>query len=152
LCAFSCVDSPELAVTLRLRRLLERAISAAMPQLIVIGAGPAGCAAALRAAKIPDVKVKVFEKRSFESLCGSENSPRAYPMVLSGRALRTFDELGVDLPCTREPYYGIEFLPSKGRMAAAGMLTLTDSTCRDTVLQLRRRYNIQTRAKPSSYF
>lgn len=87
-----------------------------MTQFVVVGAGPAGCSAALKAARIPDVQVKVLEKRSFESVFSARNNPRSFPMVLSGRALGLFDDLELDLPSTREPYYGIEFLPSKGSL------------------------------------
>lgn len=85
-------------------------------QFVVVGAGPAGCSAALKAARIPDVQVKVIEKRSFQSVFEAKNNPRSYPMVLSGRALGLFEDLGLDLPSTREPYHGIEFLPSKGSL------------------------------------
>eukprot|EP00892_Ulva_mutabilis_P011126 jgi/Ulvmu1/8386/UM042_0093.1 len=88
-----------------------------MPQFVVVGAGPAGCTAALRAARTPDVQVTVVEKRSFDSIFTSRNSARSYPMVLSGRALQTLSELHLDLPSTREPYYGIQFLPSSSTMS-----------------------------------
>ena len=91
-----------------------------MPQFVVVGAGPAGCTAALRAARTPDVQVTVIEKRPFDSIFSSRNSARSYPMVLSGRALRTFNELELDLPCTREPYYGMQFMPSNGTMSMPG--------------------------------
>lgn len=91
-----------------------------MPQFVVVGAGPAGCTAALRAVRTPDVQVTVIEKRSFDSIFASRNSARSYPMVLSGRALHTFTELELDLPCTREPYYGMQFMPSNGVMSMAG--------------------------------
>jgi 2-polyprenyl-6-methoxyphenol hydroxylase-like FAD-dependent oxidoreductase len=98
-----------------------------MTQLVVVGAGPAGCSAALRAARIPDVQVKVIEQRSFETIFSSSNNPRSYPMVLSGRALRLFEELEVDLPCTREPYYGIQFVPS-GSMKTPGACSREEAT------------------------
>jgi hypothetical protein len=66
--------------------------------------------------------VKIIEKRSLESLVGSASSPRSYPMVLSGRALRTFDKLDLDLPSTREPYYGITFVPTGMQMRFSGAL------------------------------
>lgn len=91
-----------------------------MPQFVVVGAGPAGCTAALRAARTPDVQVTVIEKRSFDSIFTSRNSPRSYPMVLSGRALQTLKELQLDLPSTREPYYGMQFMPSNGTMSMPG--------------------------------
>lgn len=87
-----------------------------MTQFVVVGAGPAGCSAALKAARLPEVQVKVIEKRTFESVFTASNNPRSYPMVLSGRALGLFEDLELDLPSTREPYYGIDFLPSKGSL------------------------------------
>jgi 2-polyprenyl-6-methoxyphenol hydroxylase-like FAD-dependent oxidoreductase len=87
-----------------------------MPQFVVVGAGPAGCSAALKAARLPEAQVKVIEKRTFESVFSTNNNPRSYPMVLSGRALGLFEDLGLDLPSIREPYHGIEFLPSKGTL------------------------------------
>lgn len=91
-----------------------------MPQLVVVGAGPAGCTAALRAARTPDVQVAVIEKRSFDSIFTSRNNARSYPMVLSARALETFKELQLDLPSTREPYHGIQFGSSKRVMSMPG--------------------------------
>lgn len=93
-----------------------------MPNIVVVGAGPTGCAAALSAARLPGAQVKIIEKRSLESLVGASSTPRAYPMVLSGRALRTFDKLDLDLPSTREPYYGITFLPAGMQMRFSGAL------------------------------
>lgn len=91
-----------------------------MPQFVVVGAGPAGCTAALRAVRTPDVQVAVIEKRSFDSVFTARNNARSYPMVLSGRALKAFEELQLDLPSTREPYHGIQFSPSKRTMSMPG--------------------------------
>ena len=91
-----------------------------MPQFVVVGAGPAGCTAALRAARSPDVHVAVIEKRSFDSIFTSGNHARSYPMVLSARSLQTLKELQLDLPSTREPYYGIQFGSSGNTMSMPG--------------------------------
>lgn len=132
--AFQASKNPSLLATIDVRRssrLLKgrkplgragvlppqtRSAHSEMTQFVVVGAGPAGCSAALKAARIPDVQVKVIEKRSFQSVFEARNNPRSYPMVLSGRALGLFEELDLDLPSTREPYHGIEFLPSKGSL------------------------------------
>lgn len=92
-----------------------------MPNVLVVGAGPAGCAAALRAAKLPDVTVCLLEKRTFASLCGARNSARAYPMVLSGRGTGLLEELAIDLPGAQQPFAGISFLPSGSVMRMAGV-------------------------------
>jgi 2-polyprenyl-6-methoxyphenol hydroxylase-like FAD-dependent oxidoreductase len=95
-------------------------LSTLMPNIVVVGAGPAGCTAALGAALLPGTHVKVVEKRSLESLVNVASAPRAYPMVLSGRALNAFDQLGLDLPCTRQRYNGITFVPSSQQMSFSG--------------------------------
>ena len=92
-----------------------------MPNIVVVGAGPAGCTAALGAARLPGTHVKLVEKRSLQSLVNVASSPRAYPMVLSGRALNAFERLALDLPSMRRPYHGITFLPSQQQMSFSGM-------------------------------
>lgn len=93
-----------------------------MPQFVVVGAGPAGCTAALRAVRTPDAQVTVIEKRSFDSVFTARNNARSYPMVLSARALNAFEELQLDLPSTREPYYGMQFGSSNRTMSMPGAL------------------------------
>jgi 2-polyprenyl-6-methoxyphenol hydroxylase-like FAD-dependent oxidoreductase len=92
--------------------------------IIVVGAGPAGCTAALSAARLPGTHVRVLEKRSLQSLVDISSSTRSYPMVLSGRATSVFDALNLDLPCTRTPYQGITFLPGHSVMKFAGACLL----------------------------
>ena len=102
-----------------------------MPAIVVVGAGPAGCAAALSAARLPGAHVKVLEKRSLASLVGTASSPRAFPMVLSGRALKTLERLDLDLPSMREPYHGITFVPGGAEMRFSGAPPpFIFSTCR----------------------
>lgn len=93
---------------------------AAPSKIIVVGAGPAGCTAALRLARIPNVTVQLLERRSLAAFMAAADSPLAYPMVLSNRALDTLAELDLELPSTSAPYEGICFLPSRSVMRQAG--------------------------------
>ena len=91
-----------------------------MPNILIVGAGPAGCTAALGAARLPGTHVRVLEKRPLESLVNVSSTTRSYPMVLSGRATKVFESLGLSLPSTRTPYRGITFLPGQSVMKFAG--------------------------------
>ena len=87
-----------------------------MHKVVIVGAGPAGCAAALHMARKPKVQVQLLEKRSIQEFIASNDNSRSFAMVLSTRALQTLDSLGLELPSTSERYEGIMFLPKRNTM------------------------------------
>lgn len=80
--------------------------------IVVVGAGPVGCATALRLARIPGVDVLLLEKRTLEELFRSGTSKRSYCMVLKERGTAAFEHLGLDLPSAHTELEGIGLLPS----------------------------------------
>ena len=125
----------------------------AMPHFVVVGAGPAGCTAALTMARLPGAKVQIIERRSLESLNTAVNNPRSYPMLLNGRSRRLFEDLGADLPCIQAPFDSVETVPPSFSVRPGGALledclvqqnfSIPVTNCTAEIVRYRERTGIE---------
>lgn len=81
-------------------------------KVVVCGAGPVGCATALRIARMPKTDVVLVEQRSLTELVELSVSQRAYLMAIRPRGMQALDALDLTLPSTTTPQQGVTFLPS----------------------------------------
>ena len=81
-------------------------------KVVVCGAGPVGCATALRIARMPKTEVTLMEKRSLTELVELSASKRAYCMAIRPRGKQALDALDIVLPSTQHPMQGVTMLPS----------------------------------------
>ena len=96
---------------------------------LIVGAGPAGCTAALAAARMPDTRVVLLEKRTAAQLAATSGSERAYPMGLNARGLQTVQRLGVKPAGTGVEFHGLILLPQNLCVGGGGVRPCSHSTC-----------------------